>query len=146
MRMKMIWMCFCRYLIQNLIEINLSLFINSNLNFEDHIDYILSKTSKSVGILYGSQTFHPFCGSPPVGSPHYKKKIHPYGWFTSRMIHPSDGFTPGRFTLRTFHHQDVLPPGRFIPRTFHPPDISPPGKFTPRNVHPFGIFLIFKVH
>ena len=116
--------------IQTLLEVFLSI-----LKSYDTYVYTHYTRTHGIHIYNGSRTFHPFCGSPPDGSPLHNFFFHPYGWFTSRMIHPSDGFTPGRFT-----------PGRFTPRTFHPPDISPPGKFTPRNVHPFGIFLIFKAH
>ena len=98
--------------------------------------------------IYGSRTFHPFCGSPPDGSPLYRFFFHPHGWFTSRMIHPSYGFTPGQFTPRTFHPPDVSPHGRFTPRTFHPPQCSPPEMFTPSEYLSFSrrIKIMYKTN
>ena len=75
--------------------------------------------------------FTPFVVHPRTVHPFIHFFFHPHGWFTSRMIHPSHGFTPGRFTPRMFHPPDVSPHGRFTPRTFHPPQCSPPEMFTP---------------
>ena len=85
-------------------------------------------------IKMGSRTFHPFCGSPLDGSPLYKNKFHPYGWFTSRMLHPSHGFSPGRFTPGRFT------PRRFISRKVHPAECSSPGRFTPPKCSPPEMF------
>ena len=41
-----------------------------------HLIYILVLKAY---LLYGSRTFHPFCGSPPDGSPLYTFFFHPHG-------------------------------------------------------------------
>ena len=84
------------------------------LIFAPHVYYIYLAFAY-IYVLYGPRTFHPFCGSPPDGSPLYNFFFIPTG--ASR---------PGWFTPPTVSCQDVSPPGKFTPRNVHPLEFSPP--------------------
>ena len=90
------------------------IFMRYTFHIPRNVGRLIGCTNSACDVIVGSRTFHPFCGSPPDGSPLHNIFFHPYGRFTS----------------------DDSPLRRFHPRTFHLPDISPPGHFTPRKVHP----------
>ena len=73
----------------------LGLYIDSNLSFKNHIDYILSKISKSVGILYRLSLYLP----PDILKILYNSLILPYLSYGIESWHGAPRYMSGRVQI-----------------------------------------------